>query len=98
MKVTVDGTDFRVPLYSGNKNFRKYKSHKFKVPGLQYEVGIAIQLDNIMHICYPQKRHGFIFKAIAALEQIDICTGMGLYDAEYRMMMNPERRENFKKV
>ena len=178
-KVTVDGTDFRVPLYGGQKNYKKYKSHKFQAPGLRYEVGIGIQAGDIVHILGPfpagkwndiaifrkgmkkklelglevveadkgyrgepffvelpemdggagkrqikaksrargrhetcnkrfkqwkslsdrfrhsEEQHGFVFKAIATLEQIGIRTGMGLYDIEYKTMMSPERKKNF---
>ena len=52
-KVMVDRANFHLPLYRGNKNFRKYKSHKFKAPALIYEVGIAIQSGDIFYICGP---------------------------------------------
>ena len=52
-KITVDGTDFRIPLYGGAANFKKYKSHKFNGPGLRYEVAIAIQTGDIVHVNGP---------------------------------------------
>ena len=52
-KITVDGTDFRVPLYRGAVNFKKHKSHKFNGPGLRYEVAIAIQTGDIVHVNGP---------------------------------------------
>ena len=47
------GRSFRVPLYGGAANFKKYKSHKFNGPGLRYEVAIAIQTGDIVHVNGP---------------------------------------------
>lgn len=45
-KISVDGTDFRIcnvkPFWTG------WYSHKFKGPGLRYEVAVAIQSSNIV--------------------------------------------------
>ena len=50
-KITVDGTDFRiqepVPFDTG------WFSHKFKGPGVRYEVGIAIQTGWIVWVNGP---------------------------------------------
>ena len=50
-KVSVDGTDFKVaqikPFWKG------WYSHKFKGPGLRYEVGVSIQCGDIVWINGP---------------------------------------------
>lgn len=49
--VTVDGTDFRIreqkPFWSG------WYSHKFKGPGLRYEVAVSIQSGDIVRVNGP---------------------------------------------
>ena len=51
VKVSVDGTDFRTIEYMP---FTKDQySHKFKGPGLRYEVAIAIKTGWIVHINGP---------------------------------------------
>lgn len=52
-KVSVDGTDFRIynrPTFAENK---RYFSHKFKGPGLRYEVSLSIQRGDIVRIFGP---------------------------------------------
>jgi len=50
-KVTVDGTDFRI---QEQRPFNKrWYSHKFKAPGLQYEVCVCIQTGDIVWINGP---------------------------------------------
>lgn len=44
--MTVDGTDFRIQEQAPFD--RKWYSHKFKGPGLRYEVGVNIQLGHIV--------------------------------------------------
>jgi hypothetical protein len=49
-KVSVDGTDFRLPQQHPNKH---YFSHKFKTSGYRYEVALCIQTGDIVHINGP---------------------------------------------
>lgn len=48
---TVDGTDF--PIYEPKPFSTKWYSHKFKGPGLRYEVCLSIQGGNIVHTNGP---------------------------------------------
>ena len=49
--MSVDGTDFRIQEPSTFD--RKWFSHKFRGPGLRYEIGLAIQSDNIVWTSGP---------------------------------------------
>lgn len=44
--MTVDGTDF--PIYEPTPYSRKWYSHKFKGPGLRYEIAMSIQSGDIV--------------------------------------------------
>lgn len=50
-KITVDGTDFRIQEQAPFD--RKWYSHKFKGPGLRYEVGVCIQTGWVVWINGP---------------------------------------------
>lgn len=52
-KVSVDGTDFQIPTTLPYD--RSWFSHKFRKPGVRYEVGIAIQTGWIVWIHGPFK-------------------------------------------
>ena len=49
--VSVDGTDFRVPQYMPFSKI--WYSHKFKAPGVRYEVGLTIRTGHIVWIHGP---------------------------------------------
>ena len=50
-KVSVDGTDFRVRIR--RPYWKGWRSHKFKAPGVRYEVGLCIRTGDIVWIHGP---------------------------------------------
>ena len=50
-KLTVDGSDFRTYLHGNNAAL--WFSHKYKGPGIRYEIAIAIQTGDICHTGGP---------------------------------------------
>jgi hypothetical protein len=50
-KATIDGTDCRI--WQPHPFDKKWFSHKFKGPGLRYEIGVAIQSGDIVWINGP---------------------------------------------
>jgi hypothetical protein len=52
-RISVDGTDFRIQEPRQPKFDKKWYSHKFKGPGVRYEVGIAIHTCHIVWISGP---------------------------------------------
>ena len=52
-KVTVDGTDFRIPRQRPHSRDRQYYSHKFKHAALRYEVAVCIQTGLMVWINGP---------------------------------------------
>ena len=50
-RVTVDGTDFRIQ--EPTEFLSRWFSHKFKGPGLRYEVAVSIHGGDIVHTNWP---------------------------------------------
>ena len=96
-KITVDGTDFRI--CEPTPFDPKWYSHKFKGPGLRYEVGICIQTGEIVWVngpfpCgdYPDlriAREGLIY-ALAATPGIkEMALADGGYNDGYEFFETP---------
>lgn len=52
-KVTVDGTDYKIPRQTPHKRDKKFYSHKFKHAALRYEVAVCIQTGDIVWVNGP---------------------------------------------
>lgn len=95
-KITVDGTDFRI--YEPTPFSSRWYSHKFKGPGLRYELGVCIQTGEIVWVngpfpCgdYPDlriAREGLIY-ALAASPVKEMAVADGGYNDGYEFFDTP---------
>jgi hypothetical protein len=84
-KTSVDGTDFRI--YEPSPFDPQWYSHKFKGPGVRYEIGLNIQTGDIVWTNGPFACGAYSDRKIAKEEGLEYCLADGekyIADAGYR--------------
>lgn len=74
-KISVDGTDFKI--YEPTPFDPKWYSHKFKGPGLRYEVGLNIQTGDLVWLNGPFPCGRYPDGVIATREGLEECLDAG---------------------
>lgn len=99
-KITVDGTDFRIsePGPWNDDTSPQWYSHKFKGPGVRYEVGVCIQTGEIVWLNGPYPcgawpdlriaRHSLVY-ALASGEPSEMAVADGGYNDGFEFFETP---------